>query len=75
MTMLHIASTGVITLVAITITSSLFIRAFYNIYLHPLSKYPGPWYTSAFSLSGAIISLLRIEPQWLQSLVRTYGGR
>jgi len=66
--------TGILSLIAVAIVSPLFIRAFYNLYLHPLSKYPGPWYTSAFSLSGAIISVLRKEPQWLQSLVNRYGG-
>ncbi|CZR58264.1 related to pisatin demethylase / cytochrome P450 monooxygenase [Phialocephala subalpina] len=63
----------ILMLIAVAIASSLFFRAFYNISLHPLSKYPGPWYTSAFSLSGAIISVLRIEPHWLHGLVKKYG--
>jgi len=56
------------------IAAALFSRMFYNLYLHPLSKFPGPWYTSSFSLCAAIISLRKIEPQWLLGLVKKYGS-
>ncbi|OAP61369.1 hypothetical protein AYL99_03572 [Fonsecaea erecta] len=49
------------------------IRLLYNLYWHPLSKYPGPWYAAATSLSVAVISVLKAEPQWLMSVVRKYG--
>lgn len=48
-------------------------QAFRRIYLHPLSKFPGPWYASATSLTSAITSILRIDPQWLLSLTKKYG--
>jgi hypothetical protein len=54
---------------------ALSIRIFYNLYLHPLSQYPGPWYTSSFSVIGALISYLRLEPQWLMYLVKRYGRK
>ena len=68
------SSTSGLTLVIVAIVSVFFARAFYNLYLHPLSKFPGPWYAASFSLSGAIISVLQIEPQWLHGLVKKYGS-
>ncbi|EOA80982.1 uncharacterized protein SETTUDRAFT_124398 [Exserohilum turcica Et28A] len=41
--------------------------------LHPLSKFPGPWYASSFSIVSAIVSVLRKEPQWLMYLEKKYG--
>lgn len=57
----------------IAITSAVFLRILYNLYLHPLAKFHGPWYAASFSLIPAIISVLRIEPQWLLSLTKRYG--
>ena len=51
----------------------LFARAIYNLCFHPLTKYRGPWYTSSFSLFGALISVKQIEPKWLMSLTKKYG--
>jgi hypothetical protein len=61
--------------VALAGGSAIFIRLFYNLYLHPLAKYPGPWYAATTSLSLAMVSVLKIEPQWLQSLVKKYGSK
>ena len=52
----------------------LLARISYNLYFSPLSKFRGPWYAVASSLSNATISLLHIEPQWLLSIVKRYGG-
>lgn len=60
---------------AVTVASTVFLQAFYNIYLHPLSKFPGPWYAVSFSLSGAVISYLKIERQWIQGIVKKYGSK
>ena len=51
----------------------LFARIVYNLYFHPLAKYRGPWYTSSFSLIGALISVRQIENEWLLNLTRKYG--
>jgi hypothetical protein len=71
---LEVTPSSVAVLVAVAASSALFLRVFYNLYLHPLAKFPGPWYTSATSFSGAIISVLKFEPQWLQGLTKKYGS-
>ena len=48
-------------------------RAIYNLYFHPLAKYRGPWYSSSFSLFSALVSVRKVEPQWLLSLTKRYG--
>lgn len=63
------------TTIAIAAISALCFRILYNTYWHPLAKFPGSWYAVSFSLSGAIISYLKVEPQWLQSLVKKYGSK
>lgn len=70
MTLISLAS-----LAGIAITSAVFLRILYNLYLHPLAKFHGPWYAASFSLIPAIISVLRIEPQWLLSLTKRYGSQ
>lgn len=49
-------------------------RLIYNLYFHPLAKYPGPWYVASTSLSIALVSIWKAEPQWLMSVVRKYGS-
>jgi len=71
----HISISPIFALLVVGAVSALFVRAFYNLFLHPLAKYPGPWYTSVTSLSGAIISVLRVEPQWLLGLTNKYGSK
>ncbi|EKG19832.1 Cytochrome P450 [Macrophomina phaseolina MS6] len=60
-------------LAGIALISAAAFRIIYNLYLHPLSKFHGPWYAASFSLIPAIISVLRVEPQWLLSLAKRYG--
>lgn len=61
--------------IAVASASALCVRALYSLYYHPLAKFPGPWYAVSFSLSGAVISYFKVEPQWLQSLVEKYGSK
>lgn len=61
-------------LIGVAVTSALFARVFYNLYLHPLSKFPGPWYATSSSFTCAIISVLKIESPWLFGLVKHYGS-
>ncbi|ORY12071.1 cytochrome P450 [Clohesyomyces aquaticus] len=56
-----------------TILIAILSRVFYNLYLHPLSKFPGPWYACSFSVIGAIISVKKREPDFFQYLVKKYG--
>lgn len=60
-------------LATLTLLSSLTYRLITNLHLHPLSKFPGPWYTALSSLPLATISLLKLEPQWLLHLTRRYS--
>jgi hypothetical protein len=56
------------------IVAALLSRIFYMQWLHPLSKFPGPWYATSFSIVGAIISVKQKEPEFLAYLVEKYGG-
>ena len=49
-------------------------RIFYLQCLHPLAKFPGPWYATSFSVVGAIISVKKKEPEFFMYLVKKYGG-
>lgn len=59
--------------IAAVLITAISWRILHNVYLHPLSRFPGPWYTSSFSLIGALISIKRQEPQFLMYLVERYG--
>lgn len=62
-------------LLAVAAASGLCLRAYYNLYRHPLAKFPGPWYAASTSLVVALISVLRVEPQWLYGLAKKYGSK
>jgi hypothetical protein len=57
------------------ILASLISRIVYMQKFHPLSKFPGPWYATSFSVFGAIISVRQQEPAFLMSLVKKYGSK
>jgi hypothetical protein len=57
------------------VVTALLSRILYMQKFHPLSKFPGPWYASSFSLFGALVSVVRREPEFLMYLVKKYGSR
>lgn len=67
--MLQVALLGPLAIVTVFAT-----RFIYNVYVHPLSNFRGPWYASATSLPSALISLRKREPDWLLGLTKTYGS-
>ncbi|KAI1336646.1 cytochrome P450 [Xylariaceae sp. FL0016] len=68
------ASLATFSIAIVVVISSLVLRrVIYNLYFHPLSKFPGPWYAASTSLIPALISLRRIEPEWLLGLTKKYG--
>jgi hypothetical protein len=63
---------GLAVLAAVVVVLS--SRIFYLQCLHPLAKFPGPWYATSFSIVGAIISVRKKEPEFFMYLVKKYGG-
>lgn len=59
--------------VAAVLLTALVTPIIYNVYLHPLSRFPGPWYATSFSVVGAVISIKKLEPRFLTYLVKKYG--
>jgi hypothetical protein len=57
------------------VVTALLSRIFYMQKLHPLSKFPGPWYATSFSIVGAIISIMQKEPEFFMYLVKKYGSK
>jgi hypothetical protein len=64
-------SVGLLTIIAVSLLS----RILYMQWLHPLSRFPGPWYATSFSIVGAIISAKQKEPEFFAYLVRKYGSK
>ncbi|KAF2658321.1 cytochrome P450 [Lophiostoma macrostomum CBS 122681] len=56
-----------------TAFAALVSRIVYLQFFHPLSKYPGPWYATSFSVVGALISIKQKEPEFFMYLVKKYG--
>ncbi|WQF82089.1 Putative cytochrome P450 [Colletotrichum destructivum] len=76
MVLLRVPEVSLSSLAGFTVTLlfvSLALRVVYNLYLHPLSRFHGPWYAASFSICSAIISNLKLEPQWLLFLAKRYG--
>jgi hypothetical protein len=62
-------------LVPMLVLGLLTYRIIHTQIFHPLSSFPGPWYLSSFSLSLALVSLTKREPEYLMYLIRRYGSR
>jgi hypothetical protein len=60
-------------LVPIVILAAITYRIVHTQFFHPLSAFPGPWYASSFSLTMALISLTKREPEYLMYLIHKYG--
>ncbi|TDZ46115.1 Cytochrome P450 monooxygenase gsfF [Colletotrichum trifolii] len=69
----QLPASSLIVLLVIAVFVALVLRIVYNLYFHPLSRYHGPWYAASFSICSAIISLLKLEPQWMVYLSKRYG--
>lgn len=57
------------------ILAALLVRIVHCQFFHPLSKFPGPWWATSFSLVGALISVKYLEPRFLTYLVKKYGSK
>ncbi|KAK8090472.1 cytochrome P450 monooxygenase [Apiospora hydei] len=60
-------------LLLVGLVSAAAVRTVRRVYLHPLSKFPGPWYAAATSLTSAFVSWRRVESEWLLGLTKKYG--
>ncbi|KAH8838541.1 hypothetical protein MCOR27_008396 [Pyricularia oryzae] len=49
------------------------IRAIYNIWFHPLSKYPGPWYAATTNLVYYIADITGYRERWILRQHQKYG--
>ncbi|KAL1595729.1 hypothetical protein SLS60_009418 [Paraconiothyrium brasiliense] len=56
-----------------SVFAAILLRIIYCQFYHPLSKFPGPWWATSFSIVGAIISVRYKEPRFLTYLVKKYG--
>lgn len=65
----------VVASITMIVVGALLYRIVYNIYFHPLPKFPGPWYAAATSITDALYSYNRQELPWFQSLVKKYGRK
>jgi hypothetical protein len=65
----------VILTILVALCTAIIGRIFYMQRLHPLSKFPGPWYATSFSIVGAMISLKQREPEFFMYLLRKYGSK
>lgn len=61
-------------LVPALIITALTYRIIHTQFFHSLSSFPGPWYLTSFSLTMALISLTKREPEYLMYLTRKYGS-
>jgi hypothetical protein len=72
---LEVTFSNILAASLITVLTGIVSRIFYMQFLHPLSKYPGPWYATSFSLFGAMLSVLGKEHEFLLYLSKKYKGK
>ncbi|KAF2142717.1 uncharacterized protein K452DRAFT_248194 [Aplosporella prunicola CBS 121167] len=59
---------------AIALVTSLVVgRMMYNVYMHPLRKYPGPWWAAATDLPLMVARARGRAPFWVASVHEQYG--
>lgn len=46
----------------------------YNVYIHPLSKYPGPWLNAAFRFPNIYMNCMGVLPPTTKALHEKYGA-
>ncbi|KAF2200129.1 cytochrome P450 [Delitschia confertaspora ATCC 74209] len=64
---------GLVSAAITLLVTFLLAGVFYRQYMHPLSKFPGPWWLTSTSLVLALISTTGKEPELLLYLIRRYG--
>ncbi|KAF6802326.1 cytochrome P450 monooxygenase [Colletotrichum sojae] len=69
----ELSASSLALLAVFAVFSALALRIVYNLYLHPLAGFHGPWYAASFSIVSALVSILRFEHEWLLSLAKRYG--
>ena len=61
-------------IVPLIVLLALAYRIIHTQFFHRLSSFPGPWYLTSFSITLALVSLTKREPEYLMYLIRKYGS-
>ncbi|KAK5659954.1 hypothetical protein OQA88_13419 [Cercophora sp. LCS_1] len=65
--------TSLLVQLGLAVVAILAVRFIYNLYFHPLAKYPGPWYLAISSLPLACIAILIDETEYILRLIKKHG--
>jgi len=71
----HVTPTVLCASILVATVAALLLRIVYLQFFHPLSRFPGPWYATSFSIVGALISIKKKEPEFFMYLVKKYGSK